>query len=213
MLKRFFIGTISLLLSFSVFAHPHSFLDMKNKVLIQQGKLEGFELSWMLDEITSAELIYEINSSSDKKQATDKILKELDDSAVLEHYFSELYDQQNEPIKFKAKPHNSSVEIQHNRIIYHFTLLLAEPKAVKGHSFRFFTFEPSYYLAMNYEKASDVSSTEQNLCKVEMIEPTVNQSLRLYASKLDKNETPDMPAERGLSLGAQFAQKVSIVCQ
>ncbi len=66
---------------------------------------------------------------------------------------------------------------------------------------------------MNYEKASDVSSTEQNLCKVEMIEPTVNQSLRLYASTLDKNETPDMPAERGLSLGAQFAQKVSIVCQ
>ncbi|AUI65404.1 MULTISPECIES: DUF1007 family protein [Glaesserella] len=213
MLHRFFTVLFSILLSTSIFAHPHSFLDMKNKVLINQDKLDGFELSWMLDEITSAELIYEINSSQDKKQATAKILKELDDSAVGTHYFSELYNQQNQAVKFKGRPHKSSVEIKHNRIIYHFTLLLAEPQAVKGQSFRFFTFEPSYYLAMNYEKASDVSSTEQSLCKVEMIEPTVNQSLRLYASKLDKNETPDMPDNKGLSLGAQFAQKVSIVCQ
>ena len=108
------------------------------------------------------------------------------------------------PPQLPAKPHKHG---------FSFELALAQPQTVKGKSFKLFTFEPSYYLYMGYEKASDVTATEQHLCQVSMVEPTVNQSLRLYASKLDKTETPDMPSDRSLSLGAQFAQKVGIVCQ
>lgn len=194
-----------------VLAHPHSFLDMKNKVLITDEKLEGFEMSWWLDEITSAELIYEINSSSDKAAAMRKITAEMDQSAVEAHYFSELYDAKDTPIKFKAAPHNSSLEINGNRIIYHFTLKLANALPLKGQTLRFYTFEPSYYLSMAYEKESDLTASAQSLCKVSLVQPKVNQDLRLYASKLDKTDTPDLPAD-SLSLGAQFAQKVSIVC-
>lgn len=210
-MKKFLLALSALCVSFGLAAHPHSFLDMRNKVLIHQDKLEGFEFAWWLDEITSSELIYEIKSATDKTEAMKKIAEEMDQSAVENHYFSELYNADNQPIKFKAQPQNSSLEIQDNRVVYRFTLALANPQEVKGQSFRFYTFEPSYYLSMAYESANDVTVTEQTLCQVKMEEPKVNQDIRLYASQLDKDAMPDLPPD-SLSLGAQFAQKVSIVC-
>lgn len=210
-MKKLLLSLFSLFLSFSLWAHPHSFLDMQNNVLINQEKLEGFELTWWLDEITSAELIYEINSAINRDETIKKITEEMDQSAVVNHYFSELYNAENQAIKFKAKPLNSSLEIKDNRIVYRFTLALAEPPLVKGQSFRFYTFEPSYYLSMAYESGKDLSVSPQTLCSVKLEEPKVNQDLRLYASQLDKDDMPDLPSE-SLSLGAQFAQKVSILC-
>lgn len=213
-MKKYFLGLLSLFcITQTVLAHPHSFVDMKNQVLITDDTLKGFAMSWMLDEITSAELLYEINRAENKPEAIKKITDELSTSAIEAHYFSEFYNEKNEPIKFKAKPINPSVEIQKNRIIYHFELTLAKPQALKGHSFRLYTFEPSYYLSMSYDNASDVTVTHQSICKVSMEEPQVNDSLRLYASSLDKTETPDMPTTSSLSLGAMFSQKVNIVCQ
>lgn len=195
-------------------SHPHSFLDLKTTVLIPKGdQLTGFAMEWTLDEITSSELIYEIKTSANRAEAKTKILEELNQSLVNDHYFSELYDEQNQPIKFKAAPVKPSIEIKDNRLIYKFILSLAKPQNLAGRTFRFYTFEPSYYLAMEYPSAEFLTSTEQNLCKISLIEPKVNQSIRLYASQLDKNDTPDMPSDKSLSLGAQFAQTVSIVCR
>ncbi|MDH2925470.1 ABC transporter substrate-binding protein [Nicoletella semolina] len=200
-------------LPFQLLAHPHSFLDMKNQVRIEQGKLKGFAMSWRLDEITSSELIYEINSSKDKSAAREKILEELKQSLVQAHYFSEFYDKQNQPVKFKSLPETPTLRIEHNRIIYDFFLPVAKPPQVAGQRFKLFTFEPSYYLYMGYESKNDVSSSDPTQCQVVLEEAKVNQSLRLYASKLDRTETPDMPLESGGSLGAQFAQKVNVICQ
>lgn len=210
---KILLSLIFALLNGLAFAHPHSFLDMKNKVLIENDTLKGFAMTWILDEITSAELIYEINQSTDKTAAKQKITQELSESAVGNHYFSELYDERKTPIKFKSQPTAPAIEMKDNRIYYHFELSLATPQPVKGRAFSLFTFEPSYYLYLGYEKFSDLTSTEQNQCKVSLEEPKVNKSLRLYASGLDKTDTPDMPSDDSQSLGAQFAQKVSILCQ
>lgn len=193
-------------------AHPHSFLDIKNQVQILNGQLNGFKLSWVLDEITSAELIYEIKTAGNNSAVHKKIKEEMDNSAVEAHYFSELYDEKKQPIKFKAAPQDSSVEVKGNRVIYHFTLPLANPVAITGKTFSFYTFEPSYYLAMEYNSSADLTTTEQNECRVNLLEPKVSQDIRLYASKLDKSENPDEQIIGG-SLGAMFAQKVNIECK
>ncbi|MDH2997869.1 ABC transporter substrate-binding protein [Pasteurellaceae bacterium LFhippo2] len=212
-MKKIFLALFSLLISAPTFAHPHSFIDMQNQVLINQGKLDGFKMRWTLDEISSSEILYEIKSAKNRDEAIKKITKDLDESAIHAHYFSELYDEKDQKIKFKAVPVDSSVEVQEQNIIYNFTLALAKPADVKGYAFRLYTFEPSYYIAMNYATEKDVTSTEQDLCKVTMIEPKVNQDLKLYASSLDKTQTPDMPGTGSLSLGGQFAQTVSVVCK
>lgn len=212
MMKKILLALTAFLFPLSLFAHPHSFLDMQNKILINRDKLEGFEFTWWLDEITSAELIYEIQSAADRDEAVKNMTKEMDSSAIENGYFSELYNKENKSIKFKDKPQNSSMEIKDNRVVYRFTLALAEPLPVKGEVLRFYTFEPSYYLSMAYEGAKDVTSNEQNFCQIKLEEPKVNQDIRLYASKLDKTDTPDLPSG-SLSLGAMFAQKVSIICE
>lgn len=203
----FFLGFAPL-----VSAHPHSFLDIQNQVQILDGKLSGFKLSWTLDEITSAELLYEIKTAKDQAAARKKIQAEMDSSAVEAHYFSELYDEKKQPIKFKNRPQNSALEIKGNRVIYHFTLPVAQPVAVAGKSFQFYTFEPSYYLAMEYNSTADLTATAQTACRVSLVEPQVSQDIRLYASKLDKSENPDVQLIGG-SLGAMFAQKVQIECK
>ena len=38
-------------------AHPHSFLDIQTKALMQETQLTGFQMHWTLDEIASAVLI------------------------------------------------------------------------------------------------------------------------------------------------------------
>lgn len=212
-MKNWLIGAFCFIFQAFASAHPHSFLTMQNKVLIADGHLTGFAMRWTLDEITSAELIYEIQTASDKAAALAKITEELNISAIESHYFSELYDQDQQAVKFKAKPVKPKSSVENNRLVYEFELQLAKPQAVQGKTFKFFTFEPSYYLYMGYDQPSDVSIGEQNLCKVSLVEPDVNQSLRLYASKLDKSENPDMPSDRRLSLGAQFAQMVRVQCQ
>ena len=212
-MKKLLIALYFCLFSGWVAAHPHSFIDMKNQVIVENGKLQGFKMTWILDEITSSALLYEIKQSKNKQAAKQKIAEELSQSAVDAHYFSELYDEQKKPIKFKARPKSPRLETENNRVIYQFELSLAQSQDVAKRHFTLFTFEPSYYLYMGYGNESDVTINQQNQCKVSMQEPASNQSLRLYASKLDKTETPDFPMENGLSLGAQFAQKVSVICQ
>lgn len=111
-MKKSLLTLLLSLFSTTLLAHPHAFLDMRNKVLIQNAQLQGFEMTWILDEITSSELIYEIQSSKNRKAAETKITEELNQSAVDNHYFSELYDEQNTPIKFKSKPLNLRLQLK-----------------------------------------------------------------------------------------------------
>lgn len=199
-------------LSQSVVAHPHSFIDMQNEVLIEQKQLLGFKMRWVLDEIASSELIYEIKASSDKKQAEKIIVDDLAKTAVENHYFSYLYNDKNEPIKFSSKIADYRFEIKENRAIFYFAFHLAKPYSLANQTANLFTYEPTYYIGMEYNSEKDLQGANEQ-CQVALVEPKVNTSLKLYASKLDKGDTPDMPIEDGLSLGAQFAQKVAIKCQ
>ena len=212
-MKKIFTLLSLCFISNSLVAHPHAFLDMKTHVLVEDGKLHGFNMTWILDEITSSELIYQIKRSDNEKAETKKITDELTASSVGAHYFSELYDQDKKPIKFKAQPKNPHIEIKNHQVLYHFGLILSKPQEVKDRSFNLFTFEPSYYLYMGYANAKDVTITQQNWCTVSMQDPKADQSMQLYASSLDKNDSPNLPMDNGLSLGAIFAQKVAIKCQ
>lgn len=192
-------------------AHPHSFVDLKNQVLIENNKLKGFKMEWTMDEIASAELIYEVNNSPDKAHTIKSITDEMTQTAVEAHYFSYLYDTQNKPIKFTSRPTDTSFKIDNNRVTFYITFYVSQPYDLKNRSVRFYTYESSYYIAMEYNKVQDVS-IDAAQCKAEMSQPKVSNALKLYASSLDKNQSPDSPENDDNSLGAQFAQKVSIVC-
>lgn len=205
------IITLIALYSMPVFSHPHSFVDLKTNVIVEGSMLKSFQMEWMLDEIASSELIYEVKNSQDKEKTQQNITAEMVQTALQNHYFSTLYDSQNQPIKFTTKPTETRFEIRNNRVIFYITFHLANPYELKQSKVRFYTYEPSYYIAMEYNRPADVNISNAS-CKATLVQPQVDSKLRLYASGLDKNQSPDMPENGDYSLGAQFAQKVEIIC-
>ena len=199
-------------LSAQVAAHPHSFLDLKNKILVEGTNLKGFQMEWTMDEIASAELIYEVKSSSDKEATKKSITAEMVQTAIENHYFSYLYNAKDEPLKFTTKPSNTTFRIAGNKVIFYITFYLSRPYDLKNNPVRFYTYEPSYYMAMEYNNKDDLTISN-SVCKATLEQPKVNSQLRLYASSLDKTQTPDMPEGEDNTLGAQFAQKVVAVCE
>ncbi|MFA9489125.1 MULTISPECIES: DUF1007 family protein [unclassified Mannheimia] len=210
-LLKSFIIALSMLYASNVFSHPHSFVDLKNKVIVDGTMLKSFQMEWMLDEIASSELIYEMNNSADKEKTRKDITAEMVQSALQNHYFSVLYDSKNRPIKFTTQPTETRFEIKNNRVVFYITFHLSQPYDLKQNKVRLSTYEPSYYIAMEYNRANEISISNSS-CKAELIQPQVDNKLRLYASSLDKTQSPDMPENEDYSLGAQFAQKVEMVC-
>ncbi|WP_301098083.1 DUF1007 family protein [Otariodibacter sp.] len=207
-------------------AHPHTFIDIKNKVLVENNMLKGFDMSWRLDEITSSQLIYELKNAKDKERAKQDVIGELSFYIMGNQFFSRLYNEKDERIQFDELPLNPTIQIEDSRITYNFELPLLQPVATKGHSFKLFTFEPTYYLSMSYLDHKDISITPNSQCTVSISESKVDESLRLYASQLDQTAKPDlssinqfkksdsnMPSDIEYSLGSRFAQRANIDCQ
>ncbi len=46
-------------LSLSVQAHPHSFITLTTDVVVQDGQMSGLKMRWVMDELTSADLLYD----------------------------------------------------------------------------------------------------------------------------------------------------------
>ncbi|MFN6885920.1 DUF1007 family protein, partial [Proteus mirabilis] len=79
--KNFSWRVVSILMSFfllmttpKVLAHPHSFIDMQTTFNTQDDKLIGLTFSWVMDPMTSMDILYDIYNAqpeSDiwKKQA------------------------------------------------------------------------------------------------------------------------------------------------
>lgn len=210
-LLRSFIVVLSTLCSSYAFSHPHSFVDLKNNVIVDGTILKSFQMEWMLDEIASSELIYEMNNSKDKEKTRKDITAEMVQSALQNHYFSVLYDSKNKPITFTTQPTETRFDIKQNRVVFYITFHLTKPYELKQDKVRFSTYEPSYYIAMEYNRPNEISISNAS-CQATLVQPQVDNKLRLYASSLDKTQSPDMPDNEDYSLGAQFAQKVEIVC-
>lgn len=210
-LLKFFVIALSTLLTTYAYSHPHSFVDLKNKVVVDGTMLRSFQMEWMLDEIASSELIYEMNNSVDKAKTRQAITAEMVHSARQNHYFSVLYNSKNQPIKFSSQPTETRFEIKNNRVVFYITFHLSKPYELKQNKVILSTYEPSYYIAMEYNRANEISISNPS-CKVTLLQPQVDNKLRLYASSLDKTQSQEMVDNQDDSLGAQFAQKVEIIC-
>lgn len=190
-----------------MFAHPHSFLDMKTHALVENQQIIGFQTQWTLDEIASSELIYEVKTSENQAQAKQKITEEMIQTAKNEHYFSYFYNAKNRLIKFTDQPSDYTFDIDSNRIVFKMKFYLEQPQSLTDGETTLTSYEPTYYLGMEYNHAQDVTISDEK-CQIRLEQPQISNDLRLYASSLDKDDTPD-----DSSLGAKFAQKVKMQCE
>lgn len=193
----------------SAWAHPHAFIEMENKPLVEQNQLVGFSVKWTLDEPSSSAVLYDMKQARGEA-AQQKLIDDVMDNVVGEHYFSYFYDKNNNKIKYKKQPQHYGVNVKGAQIQYYFDFLLAHPQPLQNNTFTLMTYDPTYYVSMFYgeeKSAVDFSALPAN-CKGEMIAPNVDEKMQSYAASLDKTQKDEDD-----SLGVMFAQKVKIQCE
>lgn len=206
-MKKFLIF-FSLFATSAAYAHPHAFIDMQTAPLVQNNQLIGFSMKWTLDEASSSAVLYDMKQAK-TKEAQQKLLEEVMQNIVNEHYFSYLFDGKNNKVKYSPHPKNYGVNIQGLQIQYYFDMPLTHPQLLEKITLSLQTYDPTYYVAMRYENKSAVNfSTLPDQCQGKLIEPNISEKLQSYASSLDKTQKDEDD-----SLGVNFAQKVVIQCE
>lgn len=187
-------------------AHPHAFLGLRTKAIIENNELLGFEMWWRLDELSSSDLIDEIATAPDqeykKKQITSQMVKSAEDAK----FFSQVFWGERQ-LKLQNKARDTYFNIESNQIVFHLKFFLAEEVNLLENPINLYTFEPTYFLDIEYDQDEDAFTSQKN-CQATIIKPNVDEKAREYAQNLDVQGS----GEEDQNLGKLFAQKVEFVC-
>ncbi len=196
------------LISGLVSAHPHAWIDMQTRFLInEKNELTGLDLIWHFDDFYSANII------EDMKQKKVPLAKQYQDFAkqsidfmASENWLTHLsVDKQN--VAF-TKPTAYRTEKQDYHLKLHFVLPLKTPILVTGKTFELSIYDNTYYVEMLHHKAAAITVSDDavSLCKADLKLPQPPKDLSAYAASLDVTQTDSH------GLGRQFAEKVILTC-
>lgn len=196
-------------LSAASYAHPHSFIDMKTELLADGDTFTGLKMTWTMDEITSADLLYDAGDAKPGSVVWKKLAAGVMANVLGQHYFSEVWHN-GQRVKFLNLPKEYNLSRSGNKAVLEFIVPLAEPPQLAGQRFDILTFDPTYFVDMTYDDAHALSlpSALQTRCELALYTPKPDDTLKQYALSLDKADAP--PEE--IDLGRQFAQKVTLTC-
>lgn len=210
MKHRGLVACLLMMISMGVLAHPHSFIDMNTTFVAKDQKLTGLKMVWVMDEITSADLLYDAENASSDSEVWKKLAAEVMANVLGQHYFTDIY-RAGKPVKYLNLPTEYHLSRQGHKAVLEFVLPLAEPQPLAGKPFEISTYDPTYYVDMAYQdkKALHLPPEMAKQCKFSLVTPKPDSSLQAYALSLDKNDS----SGDDMALGQQFAQRVTLTCQ
>lgn len=191
-------------------SHPHSFIAMQATLVQQDDRLTGLKMHWVMDEITSADLLYDAGKAKPDSVVWKKLAAEVMANVMAQHYFAEFWHE-GKPVKFGNLPPEYRLLREGNKAVLEFILPLGEPQPLTGQRYTFSVFDPTYFVDMTFlsEQSLYLPPELAQRCRFTLKTPDLNASLQAYALSLDKADAP--PAD--MDLGRQFAQTVTLVCQ
>lgn len=191
-------------------AHPHSFISLVTTPVAADGQLTGLKMQWTMDDITSADLLYDAGDAKPGSPVWKKLAAEVMANVLGQHYFTEFWHN-GEKVKFNNLPPEYGLSRANHQAVLTFILPLAHPQPLKGQTYRFSTFDPTYFVDMSYDHPQDVHLPQELAasCKVSVHTPKPNEETLLFAQSLDKADAPP----EDMDLGKQFAQEVTLACQ
>lgn len=208
--KQCGIALFLALLSLPVFAHPHSFISLQTEPVVENDQLIALQMRWKMDEITSADLLYDAGDAKPGDEVWKKLAAEVMANVLGQHYFTEVWHN-GQKVKFLNRPTAYGLAREGHQAVLTFTLPLAAPQPVAGQTFTFSTFDPTYYVDMSYQHDQDVTlpAPLKTRCNVKVQTPTPGEDTLMFARSLDKEDAPP----EDMDLGKQFAQTVALSCQ
>jgi ABC-type uncharacterized transport system substrate-binding protein len=201
--------TFTLLFSTAAWSHPHSFIDMKTEFISDNQHLSGMKMVWTMDEITSADLLYDAGKAKPGDVVWKKLAAQVMANVLGQHYFTEVWQDKNR-VKFFNLPKEYNLSRNGNKAVLEFIVPFGEPQLLSAKQYRIQTFDPSYFVDMYYDnpQALNMDDTVKSHCQIDLHTPKPDDSLKQYALSLDKADAPP----EDMDLGQQFAQTVTLTC-
>ena len=208
--RMMFFALGGALFSPTVLAHPHSFITLVTTVMAENDQLTGLKMQWTMDEITSADLLYDAGDAKPGSPAWKKLAAEVMANVLGQHYFTEFWHN-GEKVTFNNMPPEYGLARVGHQAVLTFVLPLAHPQPLKGQTYQFATFDPTYFVDMSYDHTGDAKLPKAlaTLCKISVKTPQPTEDMQSFALSLDKADAPPEDME----LGKQFAQQVTLQCQ
>lgn len=205
-----FIGVAVLLYSPSGLAHPHSFIEMETTFVVDDQKLTGMKMVWTMDEITSADLLYDAENAKIDSEIWKKLAAEVMANVLGQHYFTDIY-RDGKPVKYLNLPTEYHLSRKGHRAVLAFVMPLADPQPMVGKPFIISTYDPTYFVDMTYPDQAAIHLPDEwtKRCQATLFTPNPDASLQAYALSLDKEDSPG----EDMALGKQFAQRITLQCQ
>lgn len=197
-------------LSFAVQAHPHSFISLHTEVVARDNQMIGLNMRWTMDELTSADLLYDAGDAKPGDEVWKKLAAEVMANVLGQHYFTEMWHN-GQKVKFLNRPTEYGLSRDGHQAVLTFVLPLAQPQPVTGQTYTFSSFDPTYYVDMSYAEDGDavLPAALRKSCRVTVQTPEPDDKVLDFAQSLDKADAPPEDME----LGKQFAQTVTLTCQ
>lgn len=191
-------------------AHPHSFITMQVTLVHKEDRLTGLKMHWVMDEITSADLLYDAGEAKPDSVVWKKLAAEVMANVLGQHYFSEFWHQ-GKAVKFDNLPPEYHLSRQGHQAVLDFILPLGEPQPLTGQRYTFSTFDPTYFVDMSYDSDKSLHMPPElaSRCQWALNTPKPDSSMQAYALSLDKADAPP----EDMDLGRQFAQTVILTCR
>ncbi|WP_420563027.1 DUF1007 family protein [Thalassobaculum sp.] len=190
-------------------AHPHVWIDLRtNVVMDDQGRVSAIAQEWLFDPIYSAYVLGGMDPQSDKaRKALDDLLAESMANLREYDYFMRVRADGERLSLDDAR--DASAEMRGDRMLYRFTVPVADPKDPRGHDLDVAVFDPTYYIEMLHLEGDVIAFQGGKTagCGARIIEPAPDMDAIALAQSLDRDAAADD------TLGAQFAETVIITCQ
>ncbi|MEM7563284.1 MAG: DUF1007 family protein [Pseudomonadota bacterium] len=203
---------VSGLMMQSAAAHPHSWIDMKaDMILDDSGRLTAIRQLWYFDAYFSTVTLADaISEHGDKEVGLQKMADQFVVNLSSFQYFSELTIGGAE-IELPRPSSYQLVEDPHQNqsiLILEMLFDITPAPLVSDKNMLWSVFDPTYYIAMNYTEVENVSikSAAGTHCVSNLDVPNPSFELVEYAQNLDRTRKDTD------GLGVNFAEKVQISC-
>jgi ABC-type uncharacterized transport system substrate-binding protein len=127
-------------LSSAVAAHPHSFITLKTEIVATDNQLTGLKMRWTMDEMTSADLLYDAGDARPGDEIWKKLAAEVMANVLGQHYFTEFWHN-GQKVKFLNRPSEYGMSREDHQAVLTFVLPLAQPQPLAGQKYSFSTFD------------------------------------------------------------------------
>ncbi len=201
---------LPLVTSSSVYAHPHVWIDLRIKPVINtQGELLGLQQAWRFDPFYSLVLIEELERGGPKNELEaryDQLAVEIVNNLSHANFFTQ---GQSKNIQLNWKPVTDYTLLRiGQRIELKFLLPLQQPLLLTAAPFNYQIYDPTYYIEMLHALEMGINKTGlPNHCKITLESPQPSADLIEQALSLDKTDTAEDP-----QLGLYFAERVTLEC-